>query len=139
MSVSLFISVFVVASNDYGTGNGLAWLGFAPSINSNLTGLIFSIPSPPPNNVGNFLSVSPNIFFHPLLYVPILEQKDLPQLCGSLHLICGSVSFLLPAEYMVHLLHYITCAKFHHQIMHFLFLVESLFHPILYIFAHNLP
>jgi hypothetical protein len=63
MSVSLFISVFVVASKDCGTGSGLAWLCFASSINYNLTGLIFSIPSPSPNNVGNFLSVLPNICF----------------------------------------------------------------------------
>jgi hypothetical protein len=50
----------------------------------------------------------PIFVFHPLLDVLILEQKDLPQLFGSLHIICGSVSFLLLAEYQVNLLHYIT-------------------------------
>jgi hypothetical protein len=32
-----------------------------------LTGLMFSIPSPPPNNVGNFLSVLPTVFFSSLV------------------------------------------------------------------------
>jgi hypothetical protein len=70
--------------------------------------------------------------FHPELDVLILEQKDLPRLCGSMHLVYGSISFMILAEYLFHLLHGITCcAKFHHQIMYFLFLGESLFHPIL--------
>jgi hypothetical protein len=36
------------------------------------------------------------------------------------------------------LLHGITCAIFHHYSKYFWFSVESLFHPILYIFIHNL-
>jgi hypothetical protein len=60
--------------------------------------------------------------YHPQSGVIVLEEKDLPQLCGSLHLGCDSVSFLRLAVYMVYLLHYITtCAKYHHQIVYFLF------------------
>jgi hypothetical protein len=62
---------------------------------------------------------------------------DLHQLCVNEHLICYSASFLLLAEYLVHLLHDITRAIFNHYLMYFWFSVESLFHPILYIFVHN--
>jgi hypothetical protein len=58
---------------------------------------------------------------HPQLSVLIIEQNDIDQPCSSLYLGCDSVSFLLLAGYLVHLLHCITCAKFHHQIRYFLF------------------